>query len=211
MEKFRITAYFLDQPDKLDKSRVFQAIINPDKWDIEIVVPKSVPVVEGTKTSIATYPFKFIFDATGVVTVDGKPVKTPVDEQYKSLQNTLFVDGKENRVLIEYGKMQALKAIINNLSVSYTHFRADGTPFRAVVNAVFREMPDVVKKTSEATGYQGLPMVSITPKTGDRLDQVLEDVQGNSDNLIYTAKQNKLKTLYELPADKQVQIYKYTY
>jgi len=146
-EKIKILAF--EQPDYSSSSiDEFSAFINPAELTLSNEI--EYETTQGHGTTGARMNFKkekpgditisFMLDGTGAVgrtlDVQGKI------EDFKRVTGFNGNIHRPNYLMIMWGSIEIKKCILKNVSIVYKLFRPDGTPLRALINAVFTDNID---------------------------------------------------------------------
>ncbi len=201
MQKLKIVTYKDNAYDKreaeyivlvnpTDFSRVTDIKYGPRPW---IKTSGSVAeVLKGYVNSTREHmDFDLIFDATGAIIVDGKPLKTPVDQQIKQFKDAVLKDGKPLFVQLQYGPI-IFKCRLESMVVKYTLFRPNGSTLRASAKVTFyEEMPNLVQRA--LNNIEKSRGICKTVGNGDVIDEAAAEMCQDENAYIDVAKKNKVK------------------
>jgi hypothetical protein len=135
--------------------------------------------------------FELIFDATGAIIVNGKPLKTPIDQQIKQFKDAVLADGKPRFVQLEYGPI-IFKCRLESMVVKYTLFRPNGSTLRASASVKFyEEKPNLIQRALNNLGKSR--MICKTVGNGDVVDEAAAEMYQDENAYIQVAKENKIK------------------
>lgn len=209
-EKLKVESWTkIERQGNPDKT--FSAFINPDEITLNYaVITESTPTPGGTGNAgpfLGTTPFevtlRFYLDGTNT-----NGVKLDVKEKIKEFYETTGYDGKGHRTkflrikwqgLVWYRANQfAFDCILKSASINYKLFKPDGTPLRAIVNAVFVEKrtDDEVKKERDDQSAD-LTHVRVV-KEGDTLPGLVFQIYGDFKYYLEVAKANNLTNFRDL-------------
>jgi len=199
----------IDRSGKADK--IFAAFINPDELTLNYtVLTERNPTPGQTGNAgpfLGTSPFevtlKFYLDGT-----NANGVKLDVKEKIKEFYEATGYDGKGHRTrflritwpgLIWYRANQfAFDCILKSATINYKLFKPDGTPLRAIINAVFTEK----RKDSEVEAEKDNKSADLTHirvvKEGDNLPAMVQKVYGDFKYYLQVAQVNNLTNFRDL-------------
>lgn len=200
----------IERPGKPDKT--FSAFINPDEISLNYtVLTERNPAPGSTGNAgafLGTSPFevtlKFYLDGT-----NANGVKLDVKEKIKEFYEATGYDGKGHRTrflrinwpgLIWYRANQfAFDCVLKSASINYKLFKPDGTPLRAIINAVFTEKrTDTEVQKDRDDQSADLTHIRIV-KEGDNLPGMVYQIYGSFKYYLEVAKANNLVNFRDLP------------
>ena len=199
----------IERPAKAEKT--FSAFINPDEISLNYAVLTERNPTPGTTGNagpfLGTSPFevtlKFYLDGT-----NANGVKLDVKAKIKEFYEATGYDGKGHRTrflrinwpgLIWYRANQfAFDCVLKSATINYKLFKPDGTPLRAIINAVFVEK----RKDSEIRAEQDDQSADLTHirivKEGDNLPAMVQEVYGDFKHYLQVATVNNLANFRNL-------------
>jgi hypothetical protein len=200
-----------------DSNKIFSAFINPDEIALNYTVlteRNPTPGATGNAGAfLGTSPFevtlKFYLDGT-----NANGVKLDVKEKIKEFYEVTGYDGKGHRTrflrinwpgFIWYRANQfAFDCVLKSATINYKLFKHDGTPLRAIINAVFTEK----RKLAEIQAEQDDQSADLTHirvvKEGDNLPSMVQEVYGHFKYYMQVAKVNNLTNFRDLQPGKKL-------
>ena len=192
-------------------TKIFSAYINPDEITLNYSVLTDTKPAPGNTVNagafLGTSPFevtlKFFLDGT-----NANGIKLDVKEKINEFYTVTGYDGENHRPrylrinwpgLIWYRPNQhAFDCVLKSATINYKLFKSDGTPLRAIINAVFLEkrLEDEVqieerKKSADLTHIRVV-------KEGDNLPAMVQKVYGDFKYFLQVAKVNNLTNFRDL-------------
>lgn len=216
-EKLKIESWKTIQRP-LPSEKTFSAFINPDEITLNYsVLTESNPPAGKTGNAGAftgTTPFevtlKFFLDGT-----NANGVELKVKDKIKEFYEVTGYDGILHRPrflrivwqgLVWYRANQfAFDCVLKSASINYKLFKHDGTPLRAIINAVFLEkrMEDEVQN-EQSDKSADLTHIRLV-KEGDNLPAMVKEVYGDFKYYLQVAKVNNLANFRDLiPGQKLI-------
>jgi hypothetical protein len=215
-EKLKIESW--TNPERQGSSTgTFDAFINPDEITLNYaVISESTTAPGGTGNAgpfLGTTPFevtlKFYLDGTNTSGIELK-----VEEKVRNFYETTGYDGKGHRTkflritwsgLVWYRANQfAFDCILKSASINYKLFRPDGTPLRAIINAVFVEKR-TEKEVEKERDNQSADLTHVrVVKEGDTLPGLVHEIYGNFKYYLEVAKANHLSSFRDLRPGTQL-------
>lgn len=156
----------------LESSITVDAYFNPR----EIAFEKQIPWNEQKAQGADAPKLEFTDAAPGTLTVellfDSYETGGNVHDLYcKKLQDmTAIMDGAEKRppqCMFKWGTFPPFKGVIENLSIKYTMFFADGTPCRATATVKLKEFID----TGSTGGVDSVEVSSVGTEPGSTVNE----------------------------------------
>ncbi len=189
----------------------FTAMFNPENWDQnesyeydEVIADgehKGKQVFKHVKSSELS--FELLLDGTGA---SGE--KREVTKLIYDLRKTVGFNGDEhrpNKLFIIWGYF-IFHGVITTMDVTYTLFRANGTPLRAKVSLSFKEDTDSVTQVLESD-LQSADLTHVrTMRSGERLDQICKAIYGSPRFQLEVARANQLTTFRQELTGKTIQL-----
>lgn len=142
LTKLKFTAYKkIDFAEKNTDAGEYDVMFNPSSVAVKLQVDREESQGQGSTSSELKfkmikpqdYQFEFIIDGTGAVTDDVVEVPSEVEKFLKVVYTYNGTEHSPNFVMVRYGAV-LLKAVMKTVDITYTLFKADGTPLRAKVN-----------------------------------------------------------------------------
>jgi hypothetical protein len=201
------------EPDK-----IFSAFINPDELTLNYAVfLDRYPTPGKTGNAgpfLGTSPFevtlKFFLDGTNA---NGMPldVKEKIHEFYEATgydgdgHRTRFLSIKWPGLVWYRPNQFDFECVLKSATINYKLFRADGTPLRAIINAVFVEYRLEDKIRAEQREHSAdLTHIRVV-KEGDNLPAMVQKIYGDFKYYLQVAKVNNLTDFRNLqPGQKLV-------
>jgi Contractile injection system tube protein/LysM domain len=146
-------------------------------WDADQVQGKSAPDLYFTTGGSGTLDLSLVFDTSE----SGKPVTTHTNALFELMEvdpdlpgfDSATGRGRPQWVRFRWGSFASFKAVVENLSVEFTYFGADGSPLRARVTLSLRQYEDdpgwVRQNPTSGTPN---PARSHTVQPGEALDAI---------------------------------------
>lgn len=148
------------------------------------------------------YSFEFVFDGTGTA-ADKAEVHQTVED---FLKVTGKHDGEIHRPLylkLTWGTLIS-KCVLKNAEITYTLFKADGTPLRAKVKAAFAEnIEDTLRVAEERKNSPDLSHVH-TVKEGEHLSLLSYRYYNDPSYYIQVAAFNKINNYRQLEIGQKI-------
>lgn len=164
-------------------------------WNTKKVVGKNVPQVSFGGGDSMVLKMKLFFDTY----TDGKDVRTVTDRIWKLMNiNAKLTDltsfkGRPPRVEFQWGNTWSFKAVITQISQTFTLFRYDGTPVRATLNVDFLQTEDKGRYPGQNPTTSGQPGYRRrVVNEGDTIDWIAFDEYGDSAMWPFIADTNNL-------------------
>ena len=183
----------------------FTTLLNPETFSESVKIEYNTLQAFGTTSDKLKFnkikpqelEFDLLFDATGVVNngISQYPDQD-VSRQIAFFKSVaLNYNGNihsPNHVKIIWGEL-IFKSCLIELNITYTLFKADGTPLRAKAKARFRE--SIAETLSCAMANKSSPDLTHLREVGagDTLPLMANRIYGNSADYIKVAKYNNLK------------------
>jgi hypothetical protein len=146
-----------------------------------------------------TMPLSLVFDATGAIVVDGRPLKTDVESQIYAFRQAVM-DGETPRyVRLEYGRI-VFFGRLESLSLKYTLFRPDATPLRATGDASFLQTRPTFQPDDLAP-VDAIFKALMKAEVGTTIDEAATSLKGDPDQYMDIAIQNKIPHIRALQPD----------
>lgn len=129
--------------------------VNPAKYDRTFSILYNEEQEQGTqgnnppfnKTPPEEIQFEFLYDSTGVV-----PGSNNIQSKIEEFKQVVYkVEGKIHRpnfLKLLWGDL-SFNCVLKDLKISYTLFKPDGTPLRALVQATFLQVIDEERRAAE--------------------------------------------------------------
>lgn len=208
LSKLQIIAYTDDRFQEEGES--ISVPVNPAKYDRTFKIKYNEEQEQGTqgnnppfnKTPPEELQFEFLYDGTGVVS-GSHDIRSKI-EQFK--QTVYKVEGKIHRpnfLKILWGDL-SFNCVLKDLKISYTLFKPDGTPIRALLNATFMAVVEEERRAAE----QGNNSPDLTHvrfvKEGDTLPLMTYRIYGDTSLYIQVAKFNGIKNFRNLTPNMRI-------
>lgn len=177
----------------------FVAMFNPEMWEQNKSYGYTEEQEKGTEKTIKKFQyskstelnFELLLDGTGA---SGE--KREVTQQIHSLRKAVGYNGdahRPNKLFVIWGYF-IFKGVVESMNISYTLFRANGTPLRAKVSLKFVEDVEAVSRIMEADNHSADLTHVRTAHEGQRLDQLCEAIYEQPRLHLEVAKANGLTT-----------------
>ena len=196
----------------------YTALLNPQEFNENYHVEYNAAQAFGTTGSDLKFQrvqpqelkLNFLFDATGVITSGPFNLVKSIDSQIKSFKK-VTADYRGDIHSVPYVKLIwgefLFKGRLQNLEITYTLFKSDGTPLRAKAAATFkRSITDVTREKDENKSSPDLTHIRQV-KAGDTLPAMARNIYGDDAYLahcITLAKQNGLKHFRDIKAGQKI-------
>jgi hypothetical protein len=168
----------------------------------------SGPSPEFNRVAQEQVSFELLFDATGVIPVpQGQSYTNGVADAIKQLTTlTATLNGSihsPNYLVLGWAQLQ-FKCVLQNLNLSYTLFRPDGTPLRAKAQCTFLSYTSETQlaKTAATNSPDLTHMVTVTG--GDTLPLLCYNIYGDSGYYREVAAVNGLLNFRDVPPGTQL-------
>lgn len=189
----------------------FSAMFNPENWDekenyeYEEVIAKGEhkgkQIFKYVKPSELS--FELLLDGTGA---SGE--KREVTQLIYSLRKTIGFNGDEhrpNKLFIIWGYF-IFRGVATGMDVTYTLFRANGTPLRAKVTLSFKEDTDSVTQVLKSD-LKSADLTHVrTLRSGERLDQICQAIYGAPRFQLEVTRANELTTFRQDLTGQTIQL-----
>lgn len=185
--------------------------VNPDSYKLTKDIGHSENKEQGQKDTVVHFSkyekenlsFSVIFDGTGVIpSTNVDTVVEKVAELEKVVYNCNSKIHQPNFVQITWGKL-VFAGQLNNYSLSYTLFSAEGIPLRVKIEMTFNR--SVSKEVSVKTKKDGsIEEVKIEMKEGDNVSKKCYDQYGNELAATEVAKANDLDRFRNVEAGTEL-------
>lgn len=150
LKKMKIVAYTSADYSDDSKDGEFQALINPESYQLEYKIQYNDTQGQGSSSSQQNFTFtkpeelsfEFLFDATGLAS--STPITLPKDDVTEDLQKfkdmlTGYHGGSHQpRHLKLFWGTLLFKGRLTSLQIQFKLFKPDGRPIRAVAKASFK-------------------------------------------------------------------------
>ena len=197
----RVTILPVEQyaPVPIPAGSPFVAMFNPENWVQNESYEYEEVITDGDNAGkqvfkyvkSPTLSFELLLDGTGA---SGE--KKEVTALVQSLRQTVGFNGNKhrpNKLFVIWGYF-IFHGVLESMDVTYTLFRANGTPLRARVALGFREDTDEVTQVLEAD-LQSADLTHVrTMREGERLERVTHAIYGTSRHHLSVAAANGLTT-----------------
>ena len=193
----------------------YSTLLNPQEFSENYRVQYHAVQAAGTTGSDLKFQriepkilkLNFLFDATGVVKVAASHGVKSVAEQIKDFKKvTVDYQGVTHSppyVKIIWGEL-LFKGILESLDITYTLFKADGTPLRAKATTVFkRSVSDSTREKQENKSSPDLTHMRLV-KAGDTLPALAKEIYGDASYYLKLAQDNKLKNFRRLEPGQKI-------
>jgi hypothetical protein len=205
--------------------------VNPSSYTLSHALHYTYNQGQGFSSSEAVYSksepivlkFDFLFDGTGVVPPPSELGDNPLvgaiasalfedkafkvmDEIQKFNRLVYKVDGKIHRprpVLLVWGSL-VFPCVLTTANYSFTLFKPDGTPLRAVASCSFRESVPVAQRI-RAENRTSPDLTHLREvQEGDSLPLLTDSIYGNAELYLEVARVNKLINFRRLRVGSRV-------
>jgi len=210
LEKLLIRAY--KAPDFGQASLVgsFEAFVNPN--EITLSYEMEYDSAQGSGTTGSRMDFKkvkpgdmtlnFFVDGTGA---NGRPLD--VQTRISEFQTVTGYNGdihRPNYLLVVWGTIQVKRCVLKSAQIAYKLFRADGTPLRATIQAVFTDA--VADQTRVALAQDSSPDLTHVRvlAAGDTLAGLCQQIYGDPQLYLKVARANGLDSPRAVPIGTRV-------
>lgn len=216
LEKLKVESWStIDRTGSAEKT--FTAFINPDEFTLNynvITENRTTPGKNGSPASfLGTAPLqlslRFFLDGTKA---NGQELN--VADKIKEFYEVVGYDGNQHRtryLRIFWGKLTllrsnqfALDCVLQNASLQYKLFKADGTPLRVIITATFTEaISNEHREAEEPASSPDLTHVRVV-KEGDTLPAMTYRIYGSFKYYLQVAKANKLNNFRNLKPGQKI-------
>jgi len=205
-EIMKITAYGGRKYKKAGKS--YEVMLNPSSYTHQFEVEYNHRPAAGSPdarlkykgTPPSTISFDLILDGSGVV----DPEKTDLVKEVSTLKSIVYdYQGKNhcpNYLEIAWGVNTPFRCRLTSMSISYTHFKSDGSPLRAKVSLSFKGNAKLQTKRNQSPDMTHAKSVV----AGDMLPALTYEVYADEAYLLELAAFNELDNLLYLEPGKQL-------
>ncbi len=210
LEKLLVQAY--SAPDHAEGSLVdsFEAYVNPN--ELTLAYEMEYDSAQGSGTTGSRMDFKkvkpgdltlnFFLDGTGA-----NGVKIDVQSQVEKFQTVTGYNGdihRPNWLKVAWGTLQVKRCVLKSASIAYKLFKADGTPLRATIAAVF--VDSVEDQTRVALAQDASPDLTHLRvlEAGETLAGLCERIYGDPTLYAKVARANDLDGVRQLPPGTRV-------
>lgn len=178
--------------------------VNPGKYDRTFKIMYNEEQEQGTqgnnppfsRTPPEEIQFEFLYDGTGVVP-GSSDIKSKI-EQFKKI--VYRVEGEIHRpnfIKLIWGEL-SFNGVLKDLKISYTLFKPNGTPLRAMLNATFMQVVEEERRAAEQSNSSpDLTHVRYV-KEGDTLPLMAYRMYGDPTLYIQVAKYNGISNFRDL-------------
>jgi hypothetical protein len=200
LAKLKFTAYnAIDFSEKNTEAGEYEVMFNPATISVKLQVDREESQGNGSTSSEMRfkmikpqdYQFEFIIDGTGAVTEEKKSVPDEIEKFLKVVYTYNGTTHAPNYVMVRYGAV-LLKTVMKSVDVTYTLFKADGSPLRSKVTIVLTSCVD--QQLSEMINSKSSPDLTHkrTVKQTEKLISMANTIYNK--NIYYqdVAKANKL-------------------
>lgn len=208
LSKLQIIAFTDDRFQEEGES--ISVPVNPGKYDRTFKIMYNEEQEQGTqgnnppfnKTPPEELQFEFLYDGTGVV-----PGSNDIQSKIEQFKQTVYkVEGKIHRpsfLKLLWGDL-SFNCVLKDLKISYTLFKPDGSPIRALLNATFMAVVEEERRAAE----QGNNSPDLTHvrfvKEGDTLPLMTYRIYGDPSLYIQVAKFNRIKNFRNLTPNMRI-------
>lgn len=217
LEKVKVIAY--QKPNFTSKVGEFSVMINPEKYSHTYKICYNDVRAQGSNGSSPTFnktmadvvKMELVFDGTGVVptAIPGLVpyLKDGVTSQLDAFRTLVFTFNgnihSPNYLTLVWGTL-LFKCRLQEMGVTYTLFKPDGTPLRARVDATFIGFNDEVELALKAKKSSPDLTHVITVRGGDTLPLLCNQIYGDSGYYLQIAKLNGLTEFRSLVAGTEL-------
>lgn len=212
LAKLKFTAYnAIDFSEKNTEAGEYEVMFNPATISVKLQVDREESQGNGSTTSEMRFKmikpqdfqFEFIIDGTGAVTAEKKSVPDEIEKFLKVVYTYNGTTHAPNYVMVRYGAV-LLKTVMKSVDVTYTLFKADGSPLRAKVTIVLTSCVD--QQLSEMINSKSSPDLTHkrTIKQTEKLISMANTIY--SKNIYYqdVAKANKLNNFRRIKTGTEI-------
>jgi nucleoid-associated protein YgaU len=208
MSNMKIVAYSDEKFNTKVANGEYEVMLNPEKiqwgrsiqYNEETAVDSSAPSSKYNKTNSEKLSFDLVIDCTGVV--DSKRVDLPTE--MSNLSKVIYdYNGaihRPNYLIINWGRGLAFKCVLTGFNFSYTFFKPDGTPLRAMISLEFSSYIDLGTLAKKENKQSPDVTHRITVVDGDSLPQISRQIYRSSNYYVQIAKFNGLDKFRHLRA-----------
>jgi hypothetical protein len=211
LEKLRILAYATPDYSGSPVGQ-FDVYYNPDEYvqlydleyDEKSADGATASPMKFKRIKPREYSIKFLIDGTGA---SGDKIDVPL--KIMQFYETIGYDGEQHRpryLWVLWGVLSS-RCVLLKAEITYTLFRPDGIPIRAVINASFKENVDDTtralkenKKSPDRTRVREV-------KEGDRLPLLAYQIYGDPAHYLEVARSNRLNNFRKLSAGSRLIFY----
>jgi len=210
LERLLIRAY--KKPDYAEASLIgsFESYVNPSEivlsYELEYASSQGAGTtgsrMEFTKAKPGDLSLSFFLDGTGA---NGRP--SDVQQKIAEFQTVTGYNGdihRPNYLKIAWGTVAIKRCVLKSASIVYKLFKADGTPLRATITAVFVDA--VADQTRVALAQDQSPDLTHVRvlRAGETLAGLCQQIYGDPALYLKVARANKLDQVRHLPAGTRV-------
>jgi len=196
----------------------FMLQANPETYSVAYAIDYSQEQPKGTaghdpvwtKNQPKKLSFEFLFDGTGAIPDlkgTGNGQIESVDKQISKFENIVFnMNGDlhaPNYLRLSWGTL-IFVCRLESITINYKLFEPNGNPLRAVINASFVEVTQLIKLQKKTKKKSPDVTHAFTIKEGDSLPLLAENVYGDPAYYIAVARANKLIQFRNLKAGSSV-------
>lgn len=191
-----------------DPAEVFECQFNPESFKISKTNLWFEPKTTGKNTTEPTFgggkgqsmqiTLKFDSSSDGTSVIDKYAVLIKL-----SKVDTVTVDGTTSLgeppwVMVKWGGYIGFAAVITGLNVDYTFFKKDGTPIRATVDVMLRQVTDDQSMAAQNPTSRSEARRTWIVEQGQRLDWIAHKEYGDSSRWRTIADANGLNNPFDL-------------
>jgi len=211
LEKMLILAFTDSQKvetgGKLEADDYFEALINPESYQLDYKIKTSNAQGQGTSSTQAKYEFtmpdelgfEFLFDNTGII--DGKPKPNGIFDDVNHFRSLLVAyqgtSHEPYHLKLIWGNL-IFKGRAIELGITYKLFNPDGQPIRAVAKAKFKGSIEEQKRAAKENKQSADLTHSRKVKAGDTLPLLCRQIYGEPNYYLQVAQFNKLGSFRNL-------------
>lgn len=212
LAKLKFTAYnAIDFSEKNTEAGEYEVMFNPATISVKLQVDREESQGNGSTSSEMRFKmikpqdfqFEFIIDGTGAVTAEKKSVPDEIEKFLKVVYTYNGTTHAPNYVMVRYGAV-LLKTVMKSVDVTYTLFKADGSPLRAKVTIVLTSCVD--QQLSEMINSKSSPDLTHkrTVKQTEKLVSMANSIYNK--NIYYqdVAKANKLNNFRRIKTGTEI-------
>ncbi len=208
LSKLQITAYTNDRFQ--GKGESITVPVNPNKYDHTFRIVYNEDQEQGTQGNNPPYSrtppeeiqFEFLYDGTGVV-----PGSSDIQGKIQQFKQTVYrVEGQIHRpnfLKLIWGDL-SFNCVLKDLKISYTFFKPDGNPLRAMLLATFMHVVEERRRSAEQN-HQSPDLTHVRyVKEGDTLPLMTYHIYGDPTLYLQVAKYNGISNFRALKPQTRI-------
>lgn len=159
------------------------SISKSNSWESKRGQGRGVPELTFTGGGSGSMSLTLTFDTTDT----GRPVTTHTNKLAKLMEidtslssyDTATETGRPPWVQFHWGDLHTFKAIVDNMTLSFTYFAADGTPLRAKATVSLKQFSDGSFAPQNPTSGTPKPERTHQVQAGETLDRIAASYYGD--------------------------------